>query len=265
MLPKRANWPGQLPEIFLSDSLRFSEAEIRLFEQLKSFGYAPEVIYDIGASNGMWSAVINPVFPNASYHLFEPLADAMSTYSESLAKVLPAHPNFHLHRIGLGAENETKEMAIFSGGFGSTFLEIDRIKSIQDSLKASSRLDEIASFPVRRLDDFVAEKQIPHPQIVKIDTQGFEVAIIEGGRETMRRADILLLETWLYRGYGVTTPLLHELMEPVTELGFVLVDFGDVYWAAKHKLTSIDAIFMREDFLDKIETSTDGWKWRIWK
>lgn len=249
----------------MSDSIRFSEAEIRLFEQLKGFGYAPDVIYDVGASNGMWSSVINPIFPLAAYHLFEPLADTMAAYAESLAGVLPSHPNFQLHKIGLGNENETKEMAIFKGGFGSTFLEIDRIKSIQDSLKAADHLETISSFPVRRLDDFAAEQGLPHPHIVKMDTQGFEVEIIEGGRQTIRGADILLLETWLYRGYGETTPLLHELMAHVGELGFVLVDFGDIYWADKHKLTSIDAVFMREDFLDEVQSSTHNWNWRVWR
>ncbi|MGL4637683.1 MAG: FkbM family methyltransferase [Beijerinckiaceae bacterium] len=243
----------------------YSEAELRLFAQLKAFGYAPDVVFDIGASNGVWSDLVNGIFPSAQYHLFEPLADTIATYKAPLKKLLPKRSNFTLHKVGLGDSNNVQEMAIFEGGVGSTFLEMDRIKSQQDSLKQTSGLSDIAAFNVYRLDDFVAEKKLPKPQIIKMDTQGFELAIMNGGEETIRSADILALETWLYRGYGVTTPLLHELIEPLEKLGFMLVDFGDGYWGNKHKLTAIDAFFMREGFLDKIEKTSSGWNWKIWE
>lgn len=243
---------------------KFSEAELRLFRQLKDFGYSPEVVYDIGASNGMWTKVVRQVFPEAKYELFEPLADKLPYYKEPQEAQLKEASNVRLHKIGLGDKNLNQEMAIYTGGFGSTFLEIERIKSIADRLKQQNRLDEIATFPVRRLDDYATELNLPAPNIVKMDTQGFELAILNGGNETLKKADILLLETWTYRGYGESTPLLHELMGPVAQLGFKLTDFGDIYWAPQHILTSIDAIFMRTGFLEEIEIKTDGWGWQIW-
>ncbi len=242
----------------------YSEAELRLFLQLKAYGYEPEIIYDIGASNGVWSKLVDDVFPTAVYHLFEPLADKMETYKEPLEKLLPTQKNFHLHKIGLGDSNQIQEMAIFAGGVGSTFLEMERIKSQQDSLKETSRLLEIAPFSVYRMDDYVKTYRIPQPNIVKMDTQGFQLAIIAGGEQTLQECDILVLETWLYRGYGVTTPLLHELMEPLEKLGFLLVDFGDGYWGNQHKLTAIDAFFMHGSFLDRMQQKTSQWKWKIW-
>lgn len=242
----------------------YSEAEIRLFDQLKTYGYLPDVFFDVGGSNGAWSVSANQVFPDATYHLFEPLADSHEPYASVLKQRLPNHPNFHLHKIGLGDKNQIQEMAVFEGGVGSTFIEMERIKSIEQALIEQGRLNSIAPFPVRRMDDYVIEMKLAQPQIIKMDTQGFELAIIEGGRNTIQKADILVLETWLYRGYGETTPLLHELMGPLTELNFVLVDFGDGYWAHKHKLTAIDAFFMREDFLDAMQSQTSDWKWRVW-
>jgi FkbM family methyltransferase len=242
----------------------YSAAELRLFAQLKSYGYSPEVVFDVGASNGVWSKLVDDIFPSALYHLFEPLADKMETYKLPLEKLLPTQKNFNLHKVGLGEINQIQEMAIFKGGVGSTFLELERIKSQQESLKETSRLQEIAPFSVYRMDDYVAKQQLPQPQIVKMDTQGFELAIIAGGEKTLQNADILVLETWLYRGYGVTTPLLHELMEPLEKIGFLLVDFGDGYWGTRHKLTAIDAFFMHASFLDRMEAKTSQWSWKIW-
>jgi FkbM family methyltransferase len=246
------------------ETLSHDEAEIRFLDQLKSYGYQPDIFFDVGGSNADWSSLANQVYPDATYHLFEPLADTHEPYTRVLNERLPKHPNFHLHKIGLGNENQIQEMAVFQGGVGSTFIEMERIKSIKQALVEQGSLKDIAPFPVRRMDDYVKEQSLPQPQIIKMDTQGFELAIIEGGKETIRNADILILETWLYRGYGVTTPLLHELMAPLAELNFILVDFGDGYWGNKHTLTAIDAFFMREDFLDKFQKQSNDWKWRVW-
>ena len=237
---------------------------MRLLKQLMEFGYTPSVIYDVGASNGMWSKIIAEIYPNATYHLFEPLSDRLDAYRDRMAATLAAHPNFTLHKIGLGDANAIQDMAIFGNGVGSTFIEIDRIKKQKQELQQSGHLADIAEFQVRRLDDYVADAGLPAANLIKMDTQGYELAIIGGASETLRKADILVLETWLYRGYGATTPLLHELMPPLTDLGFVLTDFGDIYWAPGHKLTSIDAIFMRKDFLDAIQEQTKDWAWCIW-
>ncbi|MCG6114923.1 MAG: FkbM family methyltransferase [Mesorhizobium sp.] len=243
---------------------RFSEAEIRLLEQLKGFGYQPAVIYDVGASNGIWSKVVAEIYPQAIYHLFEPLSDRLDAYRDKMAANLAAHPNFTLHKIGLGDANANLDMAIYANGVGSTFIEMERLKTQKQRLQDSGHLSDIAEFPVRRLDDFAKEVGLPSPNLIKMDTQGYEPTIIAGGEEMVRKADVVILETWLYKGYGETTPLLHELIDQMTKLNFVLTDFGDIYWAPGHKLTSIDAVFMRRDFVDEIKSQTENWSWRIW-
>lgn len=244
---------------------RFGEAEIRLLEQLRAFGYAPSVIYDVGASNGVWSRIVAEIYPHSIYHLFEPLSDRLDAYRDTMAHNLKHHPNFTLHKIGLGDANAIQDMAIFANGVGSTFIEMERLKKQKDQLQAAGNLDDIAEFPVRRLDDYAKENYLPSPNLIKMDTQGYEPTIIRGGESMVRKADILILESWLYRGYGATTPLLHELIDQMTALDFVLTDLGDIYWAPGHKLTSIDAIFMRKDFLDQFKVPSKDWSWKIWE
>jgi len=45
-----------------------------------------------------------------------------------------------------------------------------------------------------RLDDALSINDIKHPIVVKIDTQGAEAAIVEGGSEFLSQADILIFE-----------------------------------------------------------------------
>lgn len=242
----------------------FASVELRLLKQLKGIGYEPSCIFDIGASNGEWSRTIATVYPDADYHLFEPLADRLDYYHAKMATTLAAHPNFALHKIGLGDKSGTQEMAIYTGGFGSTFIEMERIKREQDRIRTSGQLDAIEEFPVWRIDEYITKAALPQPNIIKMDTQGFELAIIEGGPEIIQQADILLLETWLFRGYGAATPLLHELMGKLTVgLGHTLVDFGDTYRHPSQRLTSIDAVFFSAAFMDRYKADLSNLEWHI--
>jgi hypothetical protein len=61
----------------------YAADEVRIFSLLRdTAGFDPKVIFDIGASNGEWSRIISEVFPNAVYHLFEPLAAIRQTTSK---------------------------------------------------------------------------------------------------------------------------------------------------------------------------------------
>jgi len=48
----------------------------------------PAVLYDIGASNGVWSETIMDVCPSARFHLFEPLAHHSESYAGDLRERL---------------------------------------------------------------------------------------------------------------------------------------------------------------------------------
>jgi hypothetical protein len=62
----------------------FAAHEMRIFSLLPDAGFTPKVIFDIGASNGTWSTLINQIFPDATFHLFEPLAAIREDYRKSL-------------------------------------------------------------------------------------------------------------------------------------------------------------------------------------
>jgi FkbM family methyltransferase len=47
--------------------------------------------------------------------------------------------------------------------------------------------------PVRRLDSLIASGT-PLPSFIKIDVQGFEKRVLDGGQAAMRHADLILME-----------------------------------------------------------------------
>lgn len=59
---------------------------------------------------------------------------------------------------------------------------------------------------VKRLDDVVADLRIERPALLKIDVQGFEAKVIAGATETLKLADVIIVETGveaLYEGQAL--------------------------------------------------------------
>lgn len=203
---------------------------------LTKAGIAIDSIYDIGASNGIWSWLMASVVPHATFDLFEPLES--DQYAKNLANVLQARPDFRLHRIALGDEETTLPLNLFREHVGSTLLAMD-----WEGIVAKE------SVPVRRLDDVVATLKLPPADLIKMDVQGFELKILAGAEVTCRRAKALMIETWFYRDYGPSTPLLGEIIDWMSRHQFKLVSLGNAYVAPDMKLCSVDAYFLRDDLM----------------
>jgi FkbM family methyltransferase len=215
--------------------VEFARPEKSLFQLLNKIGAAPAVVYDIGASNGFWSVTVSDGLPPAEHHLFEPLYDHPA-YRYILQKNLSDHPNWKLHRIALGDRNGTATIRISSdrsAPYGSTILDIGDTPWPQRTIEQ------------HRLDDYVANNRLPLPNAVKVDTQASELLILAGGKHAISAADILIVETWLYRSYGPQTPLLTEIIELATELGFVAHDYGNHWRDTDGTLHSIDLVFAK--------------------
>lgn len=227
----------------------FAQCEQAFFSRLQQRGYEPEVVYDIGAANGSWSAAVAEVLPGARYELFEPLASRHAPYREALAERLRVHPKFRVHDIALGDRNGEAEFWATPNAVASSLLA-----------RAAPSEQKII-VPVRRLDDYAAEQKLPQPQVVKADVQAGEALVITGGVRTVAGADILHLETWLRRGYGKQTPLLPELIEGLRPLGFVLVHLGDFYREAHQEIASVDAFFAHLRLIRRFASDGGGFPW----
>ena len=213
--------------------------ETKTLQRLKQKGFTPKIIFDIGASNGVWSDTIALTLPEAEYYLFEPLAEVVPLYREGFAERLKRHPNFHLHAVALSDHRGTAEVFVTHDGFGSSVLDRGDIPEVKQRIEV----------PLHALDEFVREYNLPSPEVIKIDVQGAERLILTGGRQTMLAAKVLFLETWLTRGYGPDTPLLTEMIDFLTPAGFTLVDLGEQFRDERHRVYSVDAVFFSEELL----------------
>jgi FkbM family methyltransferase len=224
--------------------------EKKFFKRLATYGYRPSVIYDIGASDGKWSVATSEIFPAAAYHLFEPLVGHFPKYDGPMMAALKKHPKFTLHPVALGNKTGSVTLHVTNDGVSSSVHEMDPTQVRK------------ADVPLWRLDEYVAQKALPLPSIIKMDVQGFEAFVLDGcGQLLFGRPDVLFLETWFVRGYGPDTPLITEIVAALAPHDFVLVDLCYPYYGAQRELTSIDAFFLSKRLLEGIKQPSNGWKW----
>jgi FkbM family methyltransferase len=210
----------------------------KFLKDLREGGNNFEVFYDIGANIGVWSREVQKIFPDARFEMFEPLAGRnRETDEKSVALDVP---NSRLHSIALSDTNGNIDLKVLDRlGVGSSILvlESDRKKDIP-----------IVSCESWRLDDYIALRNLPQPDFLKLDTQASELKILKAATQTLKHTKYILAETWARRIYGPETPLFHELSYWLHSQGFVLCDIlslddgrelnGEVRW--------FDALFINK-------------------
>jgi FkbM family methyltransferase len=224
---------------------------IAVYKKLAHAGFHPEVIYDIGASNGCWSTRLVGLFPTATYHLFEPLADNISSYRNGLQWALATYPLFNVHRMALGESSGTVTVAITPDPAGSTVLAVE----------ASAVFPEKTTQPLHTLDELLESGLLTAPHLVKIDVQGSEDRILRGGRHALKSVQVLQIECWLYPGYGPETARMADIVETLDDLGFIAVEFSDPYYSEGHKLCTLDLYFVRKELAKSWALSGEQGSW----
>lgn len=214
-----------------------------ILRQLRSLGFQPKAIYDVGSSDGIWSAMASRVFPQSRFELFEPLAEVSEDYRKSLASEpwilsLISAGSARIHPIALGAKSGSCRMTVYPHAVGSTSLELDY-------KPADAQIVEV---PMSSLKDLIRSKNLPAPSLIKLDTQGSELDILEGAGALLSQVDAVLCECWLFQGYGSKTPLWLEVANFLASHGLFTYDTGWAYRRPTDQRTAtIDILFLRHN------------------
>jgi FkbM family methyltransferase len=198
------------------------------YEHLARAGFWPEVIYDIGASSGGWSNRVARLFPQATFHLFEPLANHVARYHDGLQQLRANHPRYHVYPVALGESFGSATLAIGANAAGSTVLAVGG---------ASSIFPKAITVPQHSLDELFKAGIVTPAQLLKLDVQGSEDRILRGANHVLSSTQVLQIECWLYPGYGPETAMMADIVKMLGEHGFIAVECSNPYYGDAHHCT----------------------------
>lgn len=195
-----------------------------------------DMIIDVGAASGITAMKYAEAFPQANIICFEPIHSNFG----ALKKNVSSYGNIVLHNCGLGeAEAElaiNKSERITS----SSILPIAEDIS-NEFFRANLQKKSEESIKIRKLDNVIGPQKV---NLIKIDVQGYELKVLQGATEVLKRTALVLLEMQNHDFY-VNAPMYHHLDEYLREQGFMLADIIPSLRDEK-KLYEWDAVYVNK-------------------
>lgn len=133
---------------------------------------SPKVIFDVGANRGDYARLALEACPHACIYAFEPIP---SVYQELVRSVGSAE-HVQTFQHALADQNGELNFYFDPDNTGNT----TAVFGVQDSVH---NLTTVECIPVqaRRLDDFCSDHSIASIDLLKIDVEGFESSVLQGG------------------------------------------------------------------------------------
>lgn len=196
-------------------------------------------ILDIGVADGATSRFFASRFPQHQLIGFEPVK---ASFDQASAVTKP-HANISLRNLALSDRRGLTTVHVTSDSLSSSLNEID-YATLDSEVKAySSKFETVARQDVRMstLDEEIGNEKI---LLIKIDTQGTELTILKGGKQTLSRTKLILIEMNNHQLYKNACQY-HEVDEFLRQQGFSLVDIYVTY-RDKGIMREYDALYINK-------------------
>lgn len=212
-------------------------------------------VVDVGANDGWFARVVCRFAPQASISSYEPLRSMRGT----LDAMATAFTRMRVFPVALGSVRGqlTIKEAAYSGL--SSLRDFGDNASYQERF-STTILDEYL-VEVSTLDEQYSRDSVwqnARHTLLKIDTQGFELEVLEGARGLLDadRIDVILIELSTVESYRGQA-LYDQIVAYLSKYHFRLFDiYPFCRSSATGQLTEMDAVFVREEYLRSVTSSS---------
>lgn len=198
-------------------------------ERLRNLGFVPELVYDIGAYHGNFTQMCLDLWPKSKIIAFEALPEKIDSL-----KARFSGKNVQIVE-GIVGDEVREDVNYFADETSSSVLE-------SQEFSPKKRLKQ----KMFTLDEFCSKNNLNAPDLLKIDTQGYEYPILKGFERNLKTVKVILLELNFIEVYHQVR-LAHEVIHFLSNNGFVIYDICEIHRRPLDMaLFQIDFIFVKQ-------------------
>jgi len=179
-------------------------------------------IIDVGVANG--TNFLFKSFPNAKYFFVEP----NPVFFEFIENKLLKRYNSKLFKLAAGNQVGKKKMWSSSGR--SSFLQRSDYQ-IKDEIEVN----------IDKLDSILKSEILKGKNLLKVDTEGYELEVLKGAKETLKKVDYLIIEL---RVENIKTYNPSEIFYFLYEKNFVFYKIMKLRYT-RNGISVMDVIFVK--------------------
>jgi len=186
-------------------------------------GKVKPVIFDIGAHQGESVRFFKEIYPDCTIYSFEPIPE---NFSVLRSVAMEFGEGCITHQMGIADKEGRLPFYRQSISHLGGFLRINN--ESKDSLGYASKAEnEPIEIEVSTIDKFCYKNRIEYIDILKIDTQGYEIGVLNGAKEILRNTTCCTVEVSLYDFYEKSSSLYQVDKIMATE-GHKLWDISNI-------------------------------------
>lgn len=193
------------------------------------------IFFDIGANWGQTTKKMSANYSNAKIYAFEPSKKCFESLKTNFK-----NNNVNLHNLAMGSSCSQLEFNEYSWS---------ALNSLLKRAYGSAKILETYLIDVLTIDEFCKNNDVSYINLLKTDTEGYELNVLKGASEMMRRNKIqfVYVEIFFNENY-VGQSSFGDIYNFLLENGFELVRFYDVLYTNDGVASKTDALFINKDF-----------------
>ncbi|MEO6630611.1 MAG: FkbM family methyltransferase [Mucilaginibacter sp.] len=203
----------------------------------------PITFFDVGANAGFFSKSISGEYEISKAILVEPVVRLMPL----LEKTFPDRDKFKI--INAVLSDTISEVDFYVSEDADFVSSMLRIKNKGEEFGSLNFADPVLiKIKSLTLDSIVSDEKIDYVDLIKIDVQGAEHLVLQGGMETLKNTKLVYTE-FSFRPVYDKSSVLFDLYNFFYDNGFMLAHLSSGFASSVGELLQGDALFVNRKFI----------------
>ena len=154
-----------------------------------------QIVFDVGCFKGTFTSNLQKKIQNSKFYLFDPSPISKITNFN----YFPFRVSYFPIALGSSKRVVNYNFNTFLPSSGSSIFSIvknDPIWQLSRKIFSLNFFGKMTKIKVKQdtLDNFVKKKKIPRIDVLKIDTEGYELEVLYGAKKILKKTEIIQIE-----------------------------------------------------------------------